>query len=88
MKNKGTAYILWCLGFVGLCGIHRLYMGKIGTGLLWLFTFGLLGWGQLIDIFLISEQIETINTKQKLGTLTDASLANVIEKENKKNAGN
>ena len=34
-------------------GIHRIYVGKVGTGILWFFTGGLLGIGQLIDIILI-----------------------------------
>ena len=80
MKEKGTAYGLWCLGLVGICGVHRLYMGKIGTGLLWLFTFGLLGWGQLIDLFLIGEQVETINSKLKINDLTAVAYSNAVEK--------
>ena len=31
--------------FLGVLGIHRLYLGKIFTGLLWLFTGGLCGIG-------------------------------------------
>jgi len=54
MKDKGVAYMLWAGCIIGLCGLHRLYIGKIGTGLLWLFTFGLFGFGQLIDLFTLS----------------------------------
>lgn len=43
-------YLLWCFGFLGA---HRFYFGKPKTGTLWFCTFGLLGVGWLIDIFLI-----------------------------------
>ncbi|MGL6015151.1 MAG: NINE protein, partial [Selenomonadaceae bacterium] len=41
MKSKGIAYLFWLLGFFGWLGFHRFYLGKIGTGLLWIFTAGL-----------------------------------------------
>jgi TM2 domain-containing membrane protein YozV len=63
MKAKGTAYILWVGCVFGLCGLHRLYIGKIGTGLLWLFTFGLFGFGQLIDLFTLGGQVDMANFK-------------------------
>ena len=63
MKSKGVAYLLWCAGLFGLCGLHRFYIGKIGTGLLWLFTLGLLGLGQLIDLFTLGGQVDMINMK-------------------------
>jgi hypothetical protein len=38
---------------MGICGLHRLNAGRTWTGLLWLFTLGLLWVGQFIDLFLI-----------------------------------
>ena len=50
-KNKITALIL-CVLF-GLFGVHRFYVGKTGTGLLYLFTCGLFSIGYIVDIILI-----------------------------------
>lgn len=61
MKRVGTAYILF--GLLGFLGVHRFYMGKVGTGLLWLFTFGLLGFGLLYDLFTMETQVEEANRR-------------------------
>lgn len=63
MNKVGTAYVLWLGGLVGLAGLHRLYNGKIWTGLLWLFSGGLFGVGQLADLLFIPQMVETHNTK-------------------------
>ncbi len=57
------SYLFWGAGILGLNGCHRLYNGKIVTGLVWLFTFGLFGVGQLIDLFLIPRMVEEHNAK-------------------------
>ncbi len=43
---------LLCL-FFGVLGVHRFYVGKVGTGLIYLFTGGLCGIGALYDLFCI-----------------------------------
>ncbi|MGL5943246.1 MAG: TM2 domain-containing protein [Waterburya sp.] len=51
--DPGVAYVLWAFGLLGFCGIHRFYNGKVTSGLLYLFTWGFLGIGQFVDLFLI-----------------------------------
>ena len=55
--------------FVGLGGLHRLYNGKVGTGLLWLFTFGMFGIGQCVDLLLIPNMVDDYeqNLRYKAG---------------------
>lgn len=47
--------------FLGPLGIHRFYLGKIGTGILWLLTGGLLGAGWLYDYCTLNGQVDARN---------------------------
>lgn len=54
--------IAWILlTFLGLFGIHRMYMGKWISGLIYLLTGGIFGLGYLYDFWTINEQISVIN---------------------------
>lgn len=50
-KNKWVAFLL-CF-FLGYLGAHKFYEGKIGMGILYLFTAGLFGIGWIVDIIRI-----------------------------------
>jgi TM2 domain-containing membrane protein YozV len=49
------------LTFLGIFGVHRFYMGKWGTGLLYLLTVGLLGIGIIYDFWTLNSQISERN---------------------------
>ena len=51
-KNKWVSLIL-CI-FLGFIGAHKFYEGKIGMGILYLFTMGLFGIGWVVDIIIIA----------------------------------
>lgn len=51
-KKKKTALLLCIFG--GLFGLHRFYVGKIGSGILYLFTGGGFVFGWLIDILSVA----------------------------------
>ena len=60
--DYNLAWIL--LTFLGLLGIHRMYMGKWLTGLLYLVTAGLVGIGYLYDYWTLNEQITIANARR------------------------
>jgi TM2 domain-containing membrane protein YozV len=53
LSNKWLAAILLC-AITGVFGIHRFYLGRVGTGLLMLFTAGGLGIWVVIDLILLA----------------------------------
>ncbi|MEI7444150.1 MAG: TM2 domain-containing protein [Burkholderiales bacterium] len=56
--------VAWLLlTFLGVLGIHRFYLGKWGTGLLWLLTGGLFLVGWLYDFWTLNGQVDAINRR-------------------------
>ncbi|WP_051516933.1 TM2 domain-containing protein [Herbaspirillum sp. RV1423] len=62
--NGGTIdySVAWLLlTFLGFFGVHRMYMGKWGTGIIYLFTGGLFLIGVLYDFWTLNTQISERN---------------------------
>lgn len=51
-EKSGIACLLFLI-FLGPLGIHRMYVGKMGTGILYLLTLGGFGLWWLIDVILL-----------------------------------
>jgi TM2 domain-containing membrane protein YozV len=58
-KSYNVSWVL--LTFLGIFGIHRFYLGKWLTGLLWLLTGGLLLLGVLYDYWTLNGQVDEVN---------------------------
>jgi TM2 domain-containing membrane protein YozV len=61
--NYSVAWIL--LTFLGLFGVHRMYMGKWLTGILYLLTLGLFGLGYLYDYWTLNGQVDALNRQKR-----------------------
>ena len=61
--DYSLAWIL--LTFLGVFGIHRFYLGKWGTGILYLLTLGLFGVGLIYDFWTLNSQISELNLKRQ-----------------------
>lgn len=59
--NYTVAWVL--LTFLGIFGIHRFYLGKWGTGLLYLLTCGFFLVGVIYDYWTLNDQIARENNR-------------------------
>jgi len=62
--NEGEVDFNLCwllLTFLGAFGVHRMYMGKWISGLIYLCTLGLFGLGYIYDFWTLNDQISLVN---------------------------
>ncbi|MBD1401534.1 NINE protein [Pelovirga terrestris] len=59
IKDYNVTWIL--MTFLGIFGVHRFYLGKWITGLIWFFTGGLFLIGYLYDFWTLNEQVDEVN---------------------------
>ncbi len=63
MYSTGLAYFLWLVSGLGALGFHRFYLGKWGTGLIFMFTGGLGGFGSFYDLVTMPLQVREANLR-------------------------
>mgnify|MGYP001280198703 FL=1 len=61
-----VGYLLWIFGFLGA---HRFYFGRPVSGTVYLFTFGLLGIGWLVDLFLMPSLERQADSSYAVGAI-------------------
>lgn len=54
-EKSFVATLLLCV-LLGVFGVHRFYVGKVGTGIIQLLTLGGLGIWALVDLIMIATQ--------------------------------
>lgn len=58
--------VAWLLlTFLGVFGLHRFYLGKFITGIIYLLTVGLFGVGLLYDLWTMNEQVDKVNRNKR-----------------------
>jgi TM2 domain-containing membrane protein YozV len=60
-RSVAISYLLWALCCFGFCGIHRIYNRQPISGIVWFFTLGFCGIGQLVDLLLIPSMVARAN---------------------------
>lgn len=58
-RELWVSYLLWF--FLGPVGVHKFFLGKIGMGILYLFTGGIFLIGWIIDLFTLPSQVRAYN---------------------------
>ena len=61
MRSLTVSYLLAALGFLGISGVHRFYLGKPITGVIWFLTGGLFMLGTIYDLITMESQVREAN---------------------------
>jgi TM2 domain-containing membrane protein YozV len=65
-KDPNLILVLTILGFFSIAGIQRFFIGHIGMGILYLFTFGLCLIGTIVDLINYQDLAFQVNQKEAL----------------------
>ena len=77
MYSLGLAYLLWAIGGFGTLGLHRFYLRRHGTGVLWLLTGGVFWIGAVVDLFRLPTMVREAELEEDDRALPAAAAAPV-----------
>ncbi|MFH1467965.1 MAG: TM2 domain-containing protein [Pseudomonadota bacterium] len=60
-RDVVSAYVLLLPALFGLSGLHRFYLGRWASGVIWLVTGGLCGIGSVIDMVMLPRMVDDAN---------------------------
>ena len=75
--SEGIGYGLWFGWLFGFAGLHRFYLGKYFTGLIWMLTWGLGGIGQIFDLVRMKKLVRDANIRE--GYLPDIGVPDELQ---------
>lgn len=65
------AYTFWLPSLIGIAGLHRFYLGRPLSGLLYLMTGGLLGFGTLYDLLAMPQLVRRVRLERRLDQILE-----------------
>lgn len=69
VPELGKAYLFWLPSLAGIAGLHRFYLGKPLSGLLYLITGGLFGIGTIYDALTMPQLVRTAQLQTRLADM-------------------
>jgi hypothetical protein len=86
LYSTRIAYLLWFATWFGFAGLHRLYLGKTGSGILYLLTWGLFGFGTIYDAVTLPEQVREAKIKARMRRVIDDRLLELEDRDRGRSA--
>ena len=65
-RTLSTAYLFWLPSLFGVAGLHRFYLGKPISGIVYLITGGLFGIGTIYDAITMRQQVREAEIEDRL----------------------